>query len=181
MAQTEAGKRANAKWKAQNKEYQLQYLKKLYWKNVTHKRKLALNNYKKRKELGYKSFSCMKERCLNPKHKKYEYYGGRGITVCERWLGKNGWKNFLEDMGKRPEGMTIDRIDTNGNYEPSNCKWSTMKQQNRNQRSTKLTESKVATIRLMKSQTTQKEIAEHFNVSKSTIEQIHSNRTWKEI
>lgn len=80
----------------------------------------------------YNSWQSMKYRCLNPNSRGYEHYGGRGITICDRWL--NSFQNFLEDMGERPLGTSIDRIDVNGNYEPSNCKWSTHKQQNNNRR-----------------------------------------------
>lgn len=68
----------------------------------------------------YQSWYAMKARCLNPKNTKYEYYGGRGITVCDRWMT---FENFLADMGERPEGKSIERIDNNRNYEPSNCCW----------------------------------------------------------
>jgi hypothetical protein len=77
----------------------------------------------------YGSWFNMKQRCLNHNNPAYKNYGGRGITVCERWMK---FKNFLEDMGERPEGKTLDRIDNDGNYEPSNCKWSTPKEQANN-------------------------------------------------
>jgi hypothetical protein len=75
----------------------------------------------------------MKTRCTNKKHKSYCRYGGRGITFCDQW---KSFESFLEDMGDRPKGTTLDRIDSNGNYEPSNCRWATNKQQMDNQRST---------------------------------------------
>lgn len=75
----------------------------------------------------------MIQRCHNERHKDYENYGGRGITVCDRW--RNSVGNFLSDMGPRPSRKhSIDRIDVNGNYEPANCRWATITQQNQNRR-----------------------------------------------
>jgi hypothetical protein len=74
----------------------------------------------------------MIQRCYNPNNPKYPRYGGRGITVCDRWLGDNGLRNFIEDMGQPPEGLSLDRIDNDGNYEPANCKWSTSSEQSNN-------------------------------------------------
>jgi hypothetical protein len=76
----------------------------------------------------YVSWHNMKQRCRDPGDTSYHRYGGRGITFCERWLDFN---NFLHDMGERPLGRTLDRIDVDGNYEPGNCKWSTPKEQQR--------------------------------------------------
>lgn len=87
----------------------------------------------------YKSWQQMKRRCYNPNHDAYSYYGGRGITVCERW--RNSFEAFLEDMGDRPDGMTIDRIDTDGNYEPDNCRWATHSEQMRNRRNNAIQET----------------------------------------
>lgn len=79
----------------------------------------------------YISWRSMRARCLYEGATQYEYYGGRGITICERW---DKFQNFLADMGERPEGTTLDREDTNGNYEKSNCSWSSRSKQMRNTR-----------------------------------------------
>lgn len=81
----------------------------------------------------YQSWSAMKYRCSNPNSHIWKYYGGRGVTVCERWAGRDGFKNFFEDMGE-PNGKTLDRINNDGNYEPGNCRWATMKEQCQNRR-----------------------------------------------
>ena len=80
----------------------------------------------------YVSWQRMKQRCYNPNETKYKNWGGRGINVCERWL--ESFENFLDDMGRRPDGCSLDRIDNDGNYEPNNCKWSDRHEQNMNKR-----------------------------------------------
>lgn len=79
----------------------------------------------------YYSWRCMKQRCLNSKDKHYHYYGGRGITLYTPWMR---FDNFLRDMGEKPAGMELDRIDPNGHYEPGNCRWVDKLTQRRNTR-----------------------------------------------
>lgn len=76
-------------------------------------------------------WQAMKQRCLNPNNKQYKDYGGRGIAVCDRWLD---FKNFQSDMGEKPDGLTIDRIDNDLGYFPLNCRWTSHLVQNNNRR-----------------------------------------------
>jgi len=80
----------------------------------------------------YQTWRAMKQRCTNKGHVNYHNYGGRGISICDRWL--ESFESFYEDMGERPTGKTLDRIDSNGNYCKENCKWSTKKEQCINRR-----------------------------------------------
>lgn len=82
----------------------------------------------------YRSWRSMIQRCHLDTAPNYRLYGGRGITVCEQWRGKSGFLQFYRDMGPRPMGTSLDRIDNDGHYEPGNCRWATAKEQRANQR-----------------------------------------------
>lgn len=88
----------------------------------------------KSKTPEYRSWCSIKERCYNKKNNRYYRYGGRGIVICDRWL--NSFENFISDMGERPSAeYSIERINNDGNYEPSNCKWATIEEQASNKSS----------------------------------------------
>lgn len=141
----------------------------------------------------YRAWANMRQRCTNPNNPKWEYYGGRGITVCARWA--DSFEAFLADMGVRPEGMSLDRIDTNGNYGPDNCRWTTWSEQVKNRRVSeasvanlarevraktfKLTERDVEWIRVNSGVITQKAMAEQLGVSKATISDIVRRKRWR--
>jgi hypothetical protein len=82
----------------------------------------------------YKAYHAMLDRCKNPNNTAYAYYGGRGIKVCKRWQGTQGFSNFLEDVGEKPKNLTLERRDNNKGYNPKNCYWADRSQQQYNQR-----------------------------------------------
>ncbi len=121
------------------------YKKELCNKHYTRNKKHGDVNYVEKRREGqtehplYDIYGGMKKRCLSTKDKDYPNYGGRGITICDRWLGVDGFFNFIEDMGDRPNGTTLDRKDTNGNYSSDNCRWADVHTQSGNKRNSKET------------------------------------------
>ena len=87
------------------------------------------------KSKTYSIWANMKDRCHNPNNHAFDLYGGRGIQVCDRW--RESFQAFVDDMGEQPPGLTLDRIDVNGNYEPGNCRWTTWHVQANNKRTSK--------------------------------------------
>ncbi len=92
----------------------------------------------KKSSKTYETWRSIKKRCINKNHPHFKDYGGRGITICDEWL--NSFSNFLKDMGEKPEGYSIDRIDNNKGYYKENCKWSNIKEQNNNKRNNTILE-----------------------------------------
>lgn len=133
----------------------------------------------------------MRQRCLNPKSSDFKYYGGRGITICERW---GSFENFLADMGEAPLGLTIDRIDNDGDYRPGNCRWATRAQQVESKRGNflkgqpgrkgaaapwaKLTEAEVAAIRALRGKETQRLVGAQFGIAQSMVSLIQTGKSW---
>ena len=129
----------------------------------------------------YGLWCSMKKRCYSKNHTSYKYYGGRGITVCDRW--RNSFDAFLEDMGKRPfPKAQIDRRDNDNGYFKENCRWVTRTENMRNRSNIKLSIGKAREIRY-KHKTgkfTQKKLSEEYSVTQKLISYILNYKTWRE-
>ncbi len=127
--------------------------------------------------LTHKSWLAMMGRCMTSSDGSYARYGGRGITVCERW---QTFVNFREDMGERPStDHSIERVLVDGNYEPGNCRWATSVEQRRNKRNTVLEVHEPAQIRWMsKSGYTHREIASFFGINREIVSKVVRNERW---
>ena len=108
-------------------------IQKATWERISKQQKHGLTRTRE-----YRSWESAKQRCFNPNSHGYHNYGGRGITMCDEWA--NNFSLFLEHMGSRPEGFTLDRINPDGNYEPGNCRWADLYTQNGNRRKTCLSQ-----------------------------------------
>lgn len=126
----------------------------------------------------YHSWLGMIQRCTNPKATSYSHYGGRGITVCDAWLD---FTAFYSDMGDRPVGMKLERMDNDKGYDPTNCKWASHADQMRNRRNTKFTVEDIDAIRslLAVGEVDVKALATHYRCAESTIAAIKYHQRWQ--
>lgn len=115
------------------------YLKYRKYGDATVVKVLHGANANDKKDPIYPTYQNMKMRCLNKNNESYKYYGARGITVCDRWLGAYGFANFKKDMGNKPDNTTLDRIDVDKGYSPDNCRWAGVYQQAGNKRTSNQT------------------------------------------
>jgi hypothetical protein len=154
------------------------------WNRYGHPLAGVLSNHKARVRKTHdkerKAYHAMKTRCTNPRTKAWPGYGGRGITICQRWT--ESFANFLEDMGRAAPGLSLERLDVNGNYEPGNCKWGTPTEQARNTRWTRLTQEKVIEARRRSGGgETIADIAREYGVSYTCMYMAIVGRSWKKM
>lgn len=128
----------------------------------------------------YKSWEAMKARCYNQSAGNYAGYGGRGIKVCDRWLGENGFWNFAKDMGEKPKGYSLDRINPNGNYEPKNCRWADRYTQQSNRR-TKSNTKIVGVSKLSSGQGYLAEVGGRKNRVRKVFKTLEQAKAWRDI
>lgn len=128
----------------------------------------------------YRAWRSMRSRCASPGNASFRLYGGRGITVCERWMS---FENFFADMGKKPSRRhSLDRIDSDGNYAPENCRWATSAAQQQNRRDSRLCAASVFIMRhLARRSVRVGDLAHAFGVSHRTASAIVLRRSWKEV
>jgi hypothetical protein len=135
------------------------------------------------KTATYRSWAAAKDRCFCSTHHNFQSYGGRGVTMCDTW--KSSFSTFLADMGERPEGTTLHRIDNDGNYEPGNCKGATAREQCENRRPVAkhvLSEEDLRSIRVcLREGVALKELATVYKVGDNAIRRIRNGVTWKHV
>ncbi|MCK4830282.1 hypothetical protein KA005_81945 [bacterium] len=170
--------------KCENKYYAKGYCNKHYVRNKKYGNPLfvGIELHGMVKSLEYKTWHRMKNRCFNKSFQHYNRYGGRGITVCDKW--KNSFIAFYEDMGKRPfPKAQIDRIDNDGNYEPGNCRWVTPTENVRNRSCTKMNWFMVRSLRELSAKKlfSLKELGLIYNITGSQAGNIVNSISWKEL
>lgn len=134
--------------------------------------------FKNRHPLYY-VWTSMIQRCHTPTHPAYRWYGARGIRVCERW--RESFDSFAQDMKERPPGMSIDRIDVNGDYEPKNCRWATEAEQQRNRWTNKLNAEQAKQVaELARARIkSQCDITKEFGISERMVRKIAGGKAWQ--
>lgn len=124
----------------------------------------------------YLSWQALLARCTNRNAKNFPRYGGVGIQVCDEW--RTSFPNFLRDMGERPEGTTLDRIDGALGYFQGNCRWATVQEQAENKRNLKMNREKAEEVRALRGKFTQVQLCAMFGISRSTVCNIFNGRIW---